>query len=75
MTPEENARQKIDAAEAKPKDHSVTSRDFIKEVKGRGVRVAPDTEIEQVNPGIKRKACYSAVGAVRNFNSLCIYAN
>jgi type I restriction enzyme R subunit len=34
---------------------SVASKNFFEQMKGRGVRVVSDTEMEQVNPGIKRK--------------------
>ena len=34
---------------------SVRSRGYFEQMKGRGVRVISETEMEQVNPGIKRK--------------------
>ncbi len=43
---------------------SVTSKNFFEQMKGRGVRVVSDTEMEQVNPGIKRKTRYVIVDAV-----------
>jgi len=43
---------------------SVASRNFFEQMKGRGVRVITDTEMEQVNPGIKRKTRYVIVDAV-----------
>ena len=43
---------------------SVASKNFFEQMKGRGVRVVSDTEMEQVNPGIKRKTRYIIVDAV-----------
>ncbi len=43
---------------------SVASKNFFEQMKGRGVRVVSDTEMEQVNPGIKRKTHYVIVDAV-----------
>jgi type I restriction enzyme R subunit len=43
---------------------SVASKNFFEQMKGRGVRVVSDTEMEQVNPGIKRKTRYMIVDAV-----------
>jgi type I restriction enzyme, R subunit len=43
---------------------SVASRNFFEQMKGRGVRVVSDTEMEQVNPGVKRKTRYLIVDAV-----------
>jgi type I restriction enzyme R subunit len=43
---------------------SVGSKNFFEQMKGRGVRVVSDTEMEQVNPGIKRKTRYVIVDAV-----------
>jgi type I restriction enzyme R subunit len=43
---------------------SVASKNFFEQMKGRGVRVVSDTEMEQVNPGIKRKTRYVIVDAV-----------
>lgn len=43
---------------------SVASKTFFEQMKGRGVRVITDTEMEQVNPGIKRKTRYVIVDAV-----------
>ena len=43
---------------------SVRSRGFFEQMKGRGVRVIPETEMEQVNPGIKRKTRFVIVDAV-----------
>ena len=43
---------------------SVKSRGFFEQMKGRGVRVIPETEMEQVNPGIKRKTRFVVVDAV-----------
>ncbi len=43
---------------------SVASRNFFEQMKGRGVRVVSDAEMEQVNPGIKRKTRYVIVDAV-----------
>jgi type I restriction enzyme R subunit len=43
---------------------SVASKNFFEQMKGRGVRVISDTEMEQVNPGIKRKTRYVIVDAV-----------
>ncbi len=43
---------------------SVASKNFFEQMKGRGVRVVSDTEMEQVNPGITRKTRYLIVDAV-----------
>ena len=43
---------------------SVASKNFFEQMKGRGVRVVSDTEMEQVNPGVKRKTRYVIVDAV-----------
>src|SRR5438552_17151966 len=43
---------------------SVASKNFFEQMKGRGVRVVSDTEMEQGNPGIKRKTHYVIVDAV-----------
>ena len=43
---------------------SVASKNFFEQMKGRGVRVVSDTEMEQVNPGIKRKTRFVIVDAV-----------
>ena len=43
---------------------SVRSRGFFEQMKGRGVRVISETEMEQVNPGIKRKTRFVIVDAV-----------
>ena len=43
---------------------SIRSRGFFEQMKGRGVRVISDTEMEQVNPGIKRKNRFVIVDAV-----------
>ena len=43
---------------------SVASKNFFEQMKGRGVRIVTDTEMEQVNPGIKRKTRYVIVDAV-----------
>ncbi len=43
---------------------SVASKNFFEQMKGRGVRVVSDTEMEQVNPGVKRKTRYMIVDAV-----------
>jgi type I restriction enzyme R subunit len=43
---------------------SVKSRGFFEQMKGRGVRVIPETEMEQVNPGIKRKTRFVIVDVV-----------
>jgi hypothetical protein len=43
---------------------SVASKNFFEQMKGRGVRVVSDTEMEQVNPGVKRKTRYLTVDAV-----------
>lgn len=43
---------------------SVASKNFFEQMKGRGVRIVSDTEMEQVNPGIKRKTRYVIVDAV-----------
>ena len=43
---------------------SVRSRGFFEQMKGRGVRVISETEMEQVNPGIKRKNRFVVIDAV-----------
>ena len=43
---------------------SVASKNFFEQMKGRGVRVVSDTEMEQVNPGVKRKTRFVIVDAV-----------
>ena len=43
---------------------SVKSRGFFEQMKGRGVRVISETEMEQVNPGVKRKTRFVIVDAV-----------
>ena len=43
---------------------SVKSRNFFEQMKGRGVRVISETEMEQVNPDIKRKTRFVIVDAV-----------
>jgi type I restriction enzyme R subunit len=43
---------------------SVKSRGFFEQMKGRGVRVVSETEMEQVNPGVKRKTHFVIVDAV-----------
>ena len=43
---------------------SVASKNFFEQMKGRGVRIVTETEMEQVNPGIKRKTRYVIVDAV-----------
>ncbi len=43
---------------------SVASKNFFEQMKGRGVRIVTDTEMEQVNPGIKRKTRYVIIDAV-----------
>ncbi|MFQ5681909.1 MAG: DEAD/DEAH box helicase family protein [Candidatus Binatia bacterium] len=43
---------------------SVKSRGFFEQMKGRGVRVISETEMEQVNPGVKRKSRFVIVDAV-----------
>jgi type I restriction enzyme R subunit len=43
---------------------NVASKNFFEQMKGRGVRVVSDTEMEQVNPGVKRKTRYLIVDAV-----------
>jgi type I restriction enzyme, R subunit len=43
---------------------SVASKNFFEQMKGCGVRVVSDTEMEQVNPGVKRKTRYLIVDAV-----------
>lgn len=43
---------------------SVRSRGFFEQMKGRGVRVISETEMEQVNPGIKRKNRFVIIDAV-----------
>jgi type I restriction enzyme R subunit len=43
---------------------SVRSRNYFDQMKGRGVRIVTETEMEQVNPGIKRKTRFVVVDAV-----------
>ena len=43
---------------------SVGSKNFFDQMKGRGVRVVSETEMENVNPGIKRKTRFMIVNAV-----------
>jgi type I restriction enzyme R subunit len=43
---------------------SIRSRGFFEQMKGRGVRVISETEMEQVNPGVKRKNHFVIVDAV-----------
>ncbi len=43
---------------------SVASKNFFDQMKGRGVRVVSETEMEQVNPGVKRKTRFMIVDAV-----------
>ena len=43
---------------------SVRSRNFFDQMKGRGVRVVSETEMEQVNPGIKRKTRFVIIDTV-----------
>jgi len=43
---------------------SVRSQNFFAQMKGRGVRVVTETEMENVNPGIKRKTRFVIVDAV-----------
>jgi len=43
---------------------SVKSKNFFDQMKGRGVRIVTETEMEQVNPGIKRKTRFVIVDAV-----------
>jgi len=43
---------------------SVASRNFFDQMKGRGVRVVSETEMENVNPGVKRKTRFMIVDAV-----------
>ncbi|MGV3662155.1 MAG: type I restriction-modification enzyme R subunit C-terminal domain-containing protein [Prosthecobacter sp.] len=43
---------------------NVTSRNFFDQMKGRGVRVVSETEMENVNPGVKRKTRFVIVDAV-----------
>lgn len=43
---------------------SVRSRNYFDQMKGRGVRVISETEMEQVNPGVKRKTRFMIVDAV-----------
>jgi len=43
---------------------SVASKNFFEQMKGRGVRVITETEMEQVNPGVKRKTHCVIVDAV-----------
>lgn len=43
---------------------SVASKNFFEQMKGRGVRVVSEAEMENVNAGVKRKTRYMIVGAV-----------
>ena len=43
---------------------SVGSKNFFDQMKGRGVRVVSETEMENVNPGVKRKTRFMIVDAV-----------
>jgi type I restriction enzyme, R subunit len=43
---------------------NVTSKNFFDQMKGRGVRVVSETEMENVNPGVKRKTRFVIVDAV-----------
>jgi type I restriction enzyme R subunit len=43
---------------------SVASKNFFDQMKGRGVRVVSETEMENVNPGVKRKTRFLVVDAV-----------
>ena len=43
---------------------SVRSRGYFEQMKGSGVRVISETEMEQVNPGIKRKNRFVIIDAV-----------
>ncbi len=43
---------------------SVASKNFFDQMKGRGVRVVSETEMENVNPGVKRKTRFVIVDAV-----------
>ncbi len=43
---------------------TVRSRNFFDQMKGRGVRIISETEMEQVNPGVKRKTRFIIVDAV-----------
>ncbi len=43
---------------------SVRSRNFFDQMNGRGVRVVSETEMEQVNPGIKRKTRFVIIDTV-----------
>jgi type I restriction enzyme R subunit len=43
---------------------SVASKNFFDQMKGRGVRVVSETEMENVNPGVKRKTHFVIVDAV-----------
>ncbi|HLG14994.1 MAG TPA: type I restriction-modification enzyme R subunit C-terminal domain-containing protein [Blastocatellia bacterium] len=43
---------------------SVKSRTFFEQMKGRGVRVIPDTELQAVTPGVKGKDHFIIVDAV-----------
>jgi len=43
---------------------SVASKNFFDQMKGRGVRVVSETEMENVNPGVKRKTHFFVVDAV-----------
>ncbi len=43
---------------------SVRSRNFFDQMKGRGVRIVTETEMEQVNPGVRRKTRFVIVDAV-----------
>ena len=43
---------------------TVTSKNFFDQMKGRGVRIVSETEMENVNPGVKRKTRFVIVDAV-----------
>jgi type I restriction enzyme R subunit len=43
---------------------TVASKNFFDQMKGRGVRVVSETEMENVNPGVKRKTRFVIVDAV-----------
>jgi len=43
---------------------NVASKNFFDQMKGRGVRVVSETEMENVNPGVKRKTRFVIVDAV-----------
>jgi type I restriction enzyme, R subunit len=43
---------------------SVASKNFFDQMKGRGVRIVSEAEMENVNPGVKRKTHFFVVDAV-----------